>query len=308
MHRHLVAVKVGVEGGTNQRVELYSASLDEHRLKRLYRKAMEGGRAVEQDRMLFDNSLKRVPNRGVDALHFLFRVFDVGRFLGFDQPFHDKRLKQLKSHFFRQAALIYLKLGADNDNRTARVVNTFTEQVLAETSLFAAQHLGKRLERTVGRPGHGFATTSVVNQRVDRFLKHALFVADYNVGCRQFHQPAQPVVAVYDASVKVVEVGRSKAPAVKLYHRANIRRDDRYNLEYHPLWAVARFAQRLNNVKPLYNAQFFLAGGGFKLALELRGKLVYIDFGQKLPDGFGSHTDSEVVFVSLIHLAILAFG
>ena len=46
MHRHLVAVKVRVEGGTHKRVELYGSSVHQHRLKGLYAQAVQSRRTV----------------------------------------------------------------------------------------------------------------------------------------------------------------------------------------------------------------------------------------------------------------------
>ena len=60
---------------------------------------------------------------------------------------HDERLEQLERHFLRQTALIDLQVRADDDNRTAGVVNTLAEQVLTETALLALQHVGQGLER-----------------------------------------------------------------------------------------------------------------------------------------------------------------
>ena len=75
---------------------------------------------------------------GVDAFDHLFRVFYVGSLAGFDKSLHNEGLEQLKSHFLRQTALINLEVGSDDDNGTSGIVNTFTEQVLTETSLLTA--------------------------------------------------------------------------------------------------------------------------------------------------------------------------
>ena len=42
---------------------------------------------------------------------------------------------RLQSNLFGQTALVHLQLRDDNDNGTARVVNTFAQQVLAEAAL-----------------------------------------------------------------------------------------------------------------------------------------------------------------------------
>ena len=48
VHGHLIAVEIGVEGGADERMDLDRLAFDEHRLKRLNTKAMEGRGAVQQ--------------------------------------------------------------------------------------------------------------------------------------------------------------------------------------------------------------------------------------------------------------------
>ncbi len=71
-----------------------------------------------------------------------------------------------------------LELRTDNDDRTARVVNALSEQVLTETSLLALEQIAKRLEGAVTGAGYGTATTTIVEQSVNCFLEHALFVVE----------------------------------------------------------------------------------------------------------------------------------
>ena len=55
MHGHLVAVKVGIECRADQRVQLDCFAFDQDRLEGLDAQAVQRGRAVEHDRMLFDH-------------------------------------------------------------------------------------------------------------------------------------------------------------------------------------------------------------------------------------------------------------
>ena len=65
----------------------------------------------------------------------------------------DERLEQLERHLLGKPALVQLELGADDDDRTARVVDALSEQVLTKTALLALEHIGERLERpVVGSP------------------------------------------------------------------------------------------------------------------------------------------------------------
>src|SRR5207249_8286021 len=89
------------------------------------------------------------------------------------------------------------------------------------TTLFrslALQHVAERLELAVAGARDGAAPAPVVDQGVDRLLQHPLLVADDDLGRAQLQQPLEPVVAVDDAAVEVVQVGGRKAAAVELDH------------------------------------------------------------------------------------------
>src|ERR1700731_4501781 len=85
---------------------------------------------------------------------------------------------------------------------------------LPEAALLALEHVGERLQRPLVGAGDDPAAPAVVEQRVDGLLQHPLLVADDDVGRPQLDQPLQPVVAVDDAAIEVIEVGRGEAAAV----------------------------------------------------------------------------------------------
>ena len=147
------------------------AALDQDRLESLDPQAVQGRRTVQQDRMILDDDFQCVPNLVLGAFHHLAGGFDIIGNAGFHQPFHHERLEQLQGHFFRQAALIHLQIRADDDNRTAGVVHTLTQQVLPETALFALEHIRQGFQRAVIRPGDRPAAAAVVDQGVYRLLK-----------------------------------------------------------------------------------------------------------------------------------------
>ena len=124
MAGHLVAVKVGVVCGTHQRVNLDGPAFGQHRLKSLDTKTVERWCAIEQYRMLFDNFFQNVPNFWFDSFYHPFSAFYVMGMAGIDQLFHDEGLEKFKGHLFRQAALMKFEFGTNNDNGSARVVNT----------------------------------------------------------------------------------------------------------------------------------------------------------------------------------------
>ena len=73
---HLVAVEVGVERRTCERVELDSFAFDELGLERLDAEAVKGRGAVEQDGMTFHHVLEDVPYDGFLAVDDLLGAFD----------------------------------------------------------------------------------------------------------------------------------------------------------------------------------------------------------------------------------------
>src|SRR5690606_8971150 len=127
----------------------------------------------------------------------------------------DERLEELESHLLRQAALVQLELRTRHDNRTARVVDALAEQVLTEAALLALEHVGQRLQRTLVRSGDDAATTAVVEQRINRFLKHALLVADDDARGLQLDEALQTVVTVDHAAVQIIQIRRRETAAVQ---------------------------------------------------------------------------------------------
>ena len=93
--------------------------------------------------------------------------------------------------FFGKTALVKLQFRTDDDDRTSGIVDALSEQVLTETALLSFQRIGQRFQRAVVRAAQNAATAAVIEQGVDGFLQHALFVADDDVGRMQFHQLLQ---------------------------------------------------------------------------------------------------------------------
>ena len=138
--------------------------------------------------MVFNHHFQGVPHLRLGPLHRLAGGLDVAHGAGLHQALHDKRLEQLQSHLFRQAALIHLQLGAYHDNGTAGVVHALAQQVLAEPALLALEHVAQGLERPVVGTGDRPAPAAVVNQGVHGLLEHALLVADNDVRSAQLQQ------------------------------------------------------------------------------------------------------------------------
>ena len=307
MDRHLVAVEVGVVGGADERVELDRLALDEDRLERLDAEAVQRRRAVQEHRVLADDLVEDVPNLGLLLLDHLLRALDGGDEAALFELVVDERLEELERHLLRQAALVEAELGTDDDDRTAGVVDALAEQVLAEAAALALEHVGQRLQRALVRTGDRAAAAAVVEERVDGLLQHALLVADDDVGRVQLHEALQAIVAVDDAAIEIVQVGRREAAAVERHERTQIRRDDRDDLEDHPLRAVAGDAERVEHLEAL----------GDLLALRLAADLAHLDAQlartrrrsrcrEQLADRLGAHLGLERVGAVLLHRLAVA--
>ncbi len=143
MHRHLVAVKIGVVSGANQRMDFNGPAFRQHRLKRLNAEAVKRRGAVQQNRMLANDFFEHIPDFGTHALDHPLGALDVVGMTGVDQFLHNKRLEQFQRHFFRQTALVKFQLRSDHDNRSARIVHALAKQVLAEPALFSLEHVAQ---------------------------------------------------------------------------------------------------------------------------------------------------------------------
>ena len=212
-------------------MQFQRSAFDKNGLERLDSETVKRRRTVEHYRIFLDNAFKRVPNAIFRSFNGFLRALDVQIFVEVCQSLHNEGLEKFKRHFFRKTALINFQLGTYDDNGTSRIIDTFSEQVLSETSLLAFQNIGKRFQRSVVRTADGLSSSAVVDERIDRFLKHSLLVADDDLGRVKVEKFFQTVISVYYSSVKIVEVGCRKSSAVELNHRAYIRRDYRDNVE-----------------------------------------------------------------------------
>ncbi len=309
--RHLVAVEVGVEGGAHERMDLDRLALDQHRLERLDAEPMERRGAVEEHRVVANDLLEGVPHRLLLALDHLLGRLDRADQLLLLERVVDERLEQLERHLLGQPALVDLELGADDDDRAAGVVDPLAEQVLTEAPLLALEGVGERLERPVVGALEHAAAPAVVEQRVDRLLQHALLVAHDHVGRAQLEQLLEAVVAVDDAAVEIVQIARREATAVERHQGTQLGRDDRDDVENHPLGTVAAAAEGVDHLEPLGRLEApDLAGLGAHHDAQLLGELVGVDAAQELLDRLGAHARGEgaLLGIGLAHLAELLLG
>src|SRR5206468_2574856 len=141
--------------------------------------------------------------------------------------------------------------------------------------------------------GHDAAPAAIVYQGVNRFLEHALLVADDDLRRAKLQQPLEAVVAVDDPAVQVVQVGGSEAPAVELHHWAQVGRYHGQRSEHHPRGLVARLAEGLNYAQPLGGLLALLAGRALDFGAELAGQLVQVESTDDREDGLSPHARFE---------------
>src|SRR6266850_7191512 len=188
--------------------------------------------------MLANHFLENVPNHRLLALNHLARLFDSRRMALLLELVINERLEELERHLLRQAALVQLQLRTDNDHRTSGIIDALAEQVLTKASLFAFERSTQGLERTIVHTAQHAAATAIVEQSIDRFLKHALFVAHDHFRRAQLHQLLQAVVAIDNAAIEIVKVRRCETSTIERHERSKLRWHHRDDVENHPLGPV----------------------------------------------------------------------
>ena len=307
MNRHLVSVEVGVERGTNQRVQLDCLTFYQYRLECLNSQSVQCRGTVQKNRMILNDVVQDIPDFRLHLLYHGLCALDVVCLLLCHQFLHDERLEQFQCHGLWQTALIELQSRADNDYGTAGVVNTLTQQVLTETSLLTLEHIRQRFQGSSGNACYRSASSAVVNQRVYRFLQHSLLVSNDNVRGTQLQQLLQSVVSVDYPAVQIVQVGSCETSAFQLYHRTEIRRNYRNNVQNHPLRSIAGLLEGLDDFQSFYQTNPLLTGRLHELFPKFFGQLVYVDIHQQLLDCFRTHCRLEVLAVDFSCLIVLGF-
>ena len=293
---HLVTVEVGVEGRADERVQLDGLAFDQDGLEGLDAQAVQRGSTVQHDRVLLDDLFEDVPHHGRAGFHFLLRRLDGGGDAALLELREDEGLEQFQRHQLGQTALVQLEVRTHRDHGTARVVHALAQQVLAETAALALDHVGQRLQGTLVGARHGLATAAVVQQRVHCFLQHALFVARDDFRSLQLQQAAQTRVAVDDAAVQVVQVGRCEAAAVQRHQRTQVRGQHGQHFHDHPARLDAGLLERFQQLQAL-GVLLDLDFGAGQVAAQALGLDVDVDAFEQVLDAFGAHLGFELVTV-----------
>ena len=95
---------------------------------------------------------------------------------------------------------------------------------MAESTLLTLDHIGERLERTLIGTSDSPAASTVIQQRVNGLLQHALLVTHNDIGRVQIQQALESIVTVNHPAIQIVEIRGCEAAAIERYQRAQIRR------------------------------------------------------------------------------------
>ena len=153
VHRHLVAVEVGVERRADQRMQLDRLAFDQHRLKRLNAQPVQRRGTVEQHRMLANHFFEDVPDLGLRCSTMLLGALDG---VGVARSSSLRIMNGLNSSsaiFFGRphwCSFSPARPRSRNGPSSRRACRAGS----AGTALLALDHVRQRLERTLVGPGH----------------------------------------------------------------------------------------------------------------------------------------------------------
>ena len=264
---------------------------------------MEGRRTVEQYGVTAHYKLEDIPNNGVLTIDDALGTLDGLNNTALNEATNDKGFIEFGSHELGQTALAHIEFGTYHDDRTCRVVNTLTEEVLTEAALLALKRVTERLERAIGLALDRGALAGVVEETVNSFLKHAFLITQDNLRGLDFYEAAKAVVANEDATIEVVEVGCGETATIQRHKGTEVGRRDRQHLHDHPLGTVdgTTRAESLNYLKALEGLSLaLLRAVCVGTVAKLEGNLVKVKACQEVIDGLGAHLGNEAVLIGLV--------
>ena len=307
---HLVAVEVSVEGRTHHRVDADGLAFDQDRLERLDAETVQRGGAVQEHRVPVNDVLQDLPDLGTLLVDHLLGALHRLDQAALDELADDERLEELDRHVLREAALMELELGTDDDDRTAGVVDALTQQVLAEAALLALEHVGERLQGAVVVRADGVDAAGVVEERIDRLLEHALLVPQDDLRRLDLDEALEAVVADDDTAIEIVEVRGREPAAFEGHERTQFRGDDRDDVEHHPLGTVQHaglaLAERLHDAQALEDLLLLLRGVLLlRRHTELCSHRLDVRPAQQVLDGVAADLGDELLLLGVVEVLVL---
>src|SRR3989338_10684470 len=82
-------------------------------------------------------------------------------------------------------------------------------------------------------------SNGVVYKGINCLLENSFFIAQDNIRGIYLFKFLETIIAVDNASIKIIDIKRGVASAVKRYHGTNSRRNDRNTYQKHPLRSIA---------------------------------------------------------------------
>src|SRR5207244_1083310 len=130
-----------------------------------------------QNRMALGHFFENIPDLGRLAFDHLLRASDRVNISQFLQATNDERLEEYERHFLGQSALVKLEFRTNHNDGATGVIDALSKKVLTKPATFALEHVAQGFQRTIARTCNSAPMAAIVEQRVDRLLKHPLFVA-----------------------------------------------------------------------------------------------------------------------------------
>ena len=116
VNSHLVTVKVGVVGSTNQWVQPHCLTRYQYRFKGLNTQTVQSRCPVKQNWVFTDNVFQDIEDLVVTLIDQAFSSLDVGSQAPLGQFMHDKWLEQFHCHWYWQPHLVHLQVRTNIDN------------------------------------------------------------------------------------------------------------------------------------------------------------------------------------------------
>ena len=139
MHSHLVAVEVGIERRTSQRMKLNCLTLNHLWLESLNTETVKCRSTVQQNGVTLHDELEDIPNDWILTVNNLLGTLHGLNNTALNEFTDNEGFVKFCCHEFGKTALAHLQLRTNNNNRTCRIVNALTQQVLTEAALLTLQ-------------------------------------------------------------------------------------------------------------------------------------------------------------------------
>ncbi|CRH93010.1 Uncharacterised protein [Chlamydia trachomatis] len=218
-----------------------------------------------------------------------------------------ERLEKLQSHRLWQTTLVQLEIRTNHNHGTPRIIYTFTKQVLTETSLLAFEHIRNRFQRTVACTLNWTTAATVIEERIHSFLKHTLFVIHHNLRRIKINHALKTIIAVDNATIQIVEIGRCETTTVKLNHRTQIRRNHWKSIENHRFRLCTGVQECIHNFDSLESTRLALSSTSLDLFYEQIMLCLQIKIAQTALHSFCPTIRLEIITPSGVHFTIDVF-